>query len=198
MSGTDASGWLLAVPRPHKRTWFALLLLLLSVGAVLGGVPGWRLVFASWMVLSWFLLACVIVSSLLYALGHAIVRAWAAMRIELGQAGWLLLAACVFPAMFELQSWVDLVASRTQLQQEADFAARAGSARFAVSHIHDGGSQGGTVYDPTGEIAKPVSQRSERWHERVAVRFWLDQDCLEIRHLVGPYYHWSSPCAHLL
>jgi len=196
MNAATASRYLLAAPRPRKRTWFALLLL--AAGALLAGVPGWRMVFAAWMVLSWLLLACVIVSSLLYALGHAIERAWAPMRIDLGQAARLLLAACVFPAMFELQSWVDLVASRTQLQQEADFAARAGAARFAVSHIYDGGSQGGTVYDPTGEIAKPVAQRSGRWHDRVAVRFFLDQDCLEIRHLVGPYYHWSSPCAHFL
>lgn len=193
MSGTAASRWLLAVPRPRKRTWFALLLL--AAGAVLAGVPGWRIVFASWMVLSWFLLACVIVSSLLYALGHAIERAWAAMRIELGQAGWLLLAACVFPAMFDLQCWVDLVASRTQLLQEADSAARAGLARFAVSHLYEGAVQDGTVYDPTGEIAKPAAQRSQRWHVHASMSPWLGQDCLEIRHLVGPYYHWSRSCA---
>ena len=74
----------LGVPRPRKRTWFALFLL--AVGAILGGVPGWRMVFASWLVFSWFLLACVIAASLLYALGHAVERAWAPMRVELGQA----------------------------------------------------------------------------------------------------------------
>ena len=72
----------LGMPRPRKRTWFALFLL--AVGAILGGVPGWRMVFASWMVFSWFLLACVVTSSLLYGLGHAVARSWEAMRIDLG------------------------------------------------------------------------------------------------------------------
>ena len=102
----------LGMPRPRKRTWFALFLL--AVGAILGGVPGWRMVFASWMVFSWFLLACVVTSSLLYGLGHAVARSWEAMRIDLGQVAYMLLAAIVFPLMFELPTWVDLAASWSQ------------------------------------------------------------------------------------
>jgi len=30
------------------------------------------------------------------------------------------------------------------------------------------------------------------------MRFWLDKDCMEVRHLVGPYYHWSNPCDRFL
>ena len=100
--------------------------------------------------------------------------------------------------MFELSAWVDLVASRTRLQAEAAEDARLGRARFAASHVYDGGSEGGTVYDPSGEIAKPVEQRSQEWHDSVTVRFWMDKDCVEIRHLVGPCYHWSNPCERFL
>jgi len=185
-----------AMPRPRKRTWFALFLL--AVGAILGGVPGWRMVFASWMVFSWFLLACVVTSSLLYGLGHAVARSWEAMRIDFGQVGYMLLAAIVFPLMFELPAWVDLAASWSDLRTEAAQHARAGETRFAATHIYGRGSEGGTVYDPSGEVAKPVERRSQRWYDGIAVRFWLNQDCVEFRHLVGPYYHWSNPCDRFL
>jgi hypothetical protein len=194
---TPLKPWLVSgVPRPRKRTWFALFLL--AVGAIVGGVPGWRMVFASWMVFSWFLLACTIVSSLLYGVGHALERRWEPMRIDFAQAGYLLLAGAVFPLMFELPAWVDLVASCQRLQEEADVDARGGATRLAASHIYEAGAEGGTVFDPSGEIAKPVDQRSPQWHDGVTMRFWLDKDCLEVKHLVGPFYHWSVPCDRFL
>jgi hypothetical protein len=180
------------IPRPDKRTWFALFLL--SVGAIVGGVPGWQMVFASWMVFSWLLLAGVVLSSLVFACCHAVERAWRAMRVDLGQVVYALLAAALLPTMFALPAWVDLVASYSQLRAVADASARSGSARVAATHVAELEGRGGTAYDPSGEIAKPRDQRSQQWRDSAMATQWLNNDCVEVRHLVGPYWHWSESC----
>jgi len=182
----------LGAPRPDKRTWFALFLL--SVGANVGGVPGWQMVFASWVVFSWLLLAGVVLSSLVFACCHAVERAWSAMRVDLGQVVYALLAAAVLPTMFELAAWVDLVASYSELRTAAEASARAGSARVSATHVFEMQGRGGTAYDPSGEIAKPRDQRSQQWRDSATATQWLNNDCVEVRHLIGAYWHWSESC----
>ena len=179
-------------PRLYKRTWLALLLL--AVGAVVGGVPGCQEWLASWMVLSWFLLAGVVVVSLALALGHAATGLWAEVRVDASQIFYAVLAGAILPAMFALSPWVELVATHDRLEREAAASVRAGGARVSATHVHDLWSDGGTVYDPDGEILKPVQERSERWQHTSPVPYWLDRDCVDVRHLVGAFYRWSNGC----
>lgn len=179
-------------PRLYKRTWLGLLLL--AVGAVVGGVPGWQERLASWMLFSWFLLAGVVVVSLALAIGHAAMGLWAEVRVDAGQIFYAVLAAAIFPAMFALSPWVELVATHDRLEREAAASVRAGGARVSATHVHDLWSDGGTVYDPAGEILKPAQERSEQWQHTTPVPYWLDRDCVEVRHLVGAFYRWSNGC----
>ncbi len=197
MTGSEArpSFVVLGLPRPLKRTWFALFLL--AVGTVVGGVPGFQLLLASWMVFSWFLLGCIVLASAACAIAHAAMDKWRPMRVEAGQIAYMLLAAATFPALFALPKWVDLVESHARLEAQAAAAERMGGVRLALTEVHNQWVHDGTVYDPSGEIMKPPDQRSRRWRDSEPASFWLDRPCIEGEHLVGSYYHWRDTCGRL-
>jgi len=80
---------------------------------------------------------------------------------------------------------------RTTLQELARAPSSNGSRHSVVALEMDGfGSMtSGIAIDPTGEILLPPKKRSSAWRE-AAGETELDEETIEVRHIVGSYYSW--------
>ena len=92
--------------------------------------------------------------------------------------------------------WLQFLFLWHELDQEAS-SQNIGDKGTLVVHPVDGfivvGSHG-FVYDSTGQIAFPISARSEQWRS-VASKTVLASDCdWTARRLFGPYYSYYSSC----
>jgi hypothetical protein len=138
------------------RTLAALFLAL--VAAILGAIPGWKLCFAAWLVLSWLMLAML--------------------------------------PMGLLSMAVEFASAQASLVARADASARAGGPAIAMTPTSDEDwplPTRGFVYDRDGVLRTPPARRPAAWRADPVVAA-LTGECVELRHVVGPYYRWSGGC----
>jgi len=84
---------------------------------------------------------------------------------------------------------VHVIAYSGELQRQIQEALRKGDSP-ALASIEIGGWAGGGYgigYDPTGEVALPVEERSKPW-KVAAEQTFFSVDGVEVRHIVGNYY----------
>ncbi len=176
------------------RTLGALFLAL--VAAILGAMPGWKLCFAVWVVLSWLVLGCVIAGAAGLAILAALARNWAAVR---GEGRQILCVAVLMLAMLPLgllSIGVEFASARASLLARAGASARAGGAAIAMTPTSDEDwpiPTSGFVYDRDGVLATPSALRSAASRDDPVVTA-LTGECVSVRHFFGPYYRWSGRC----
>ncbi len=183
------------VPRGvGKRTLAALFLAL--VAAILGAMPGWKMCFAAWLVFSWTVLGCIVLSSVFLAMFAAMGLDFAALRAEGRQ---ILNVALLMLAMLPL-GWlsvgVEFAQARADLRAQADASARAGGPRLAMTSRSGADwplPASGFIYDADAVLARPTAQRPAAWNDS-PVMAALASECLTATHLVGHWYRWSSGC----
>ena len=176
------------------RTMGALFLTL--VAAILGAIPGWKLCFAAWVVLSWLVLGCVVVGAAGLAVVATVRRNWAAVRAEGRQ---VLCVAVLMLAMLPLgllSIGVEFASARASLLTRADAAVNAGGPAIAMTPTFDEDwpiPTSGFVYDRDGVLAMPPARRPAAWNDDPVVAA-LSGECVSVRHFFGPYYRWSGRC----
>ena len=173
------------------RTLGALFLAL--VAALLGAMPGWKLCFAAWLVLSWLVLGCVIAGAAVLAVAAAVNRNWAAVRVEGRQALCVVVLMLAMPPMGLLSIGVEFASARASLVERADASARAGGPAIAMTPIFSEDwplPTSGFVYDRDGVLATPAARRPVAWSAHPVV-VALTGECVEVRHFFGPYSRWS-------
>jgi len=176
------------------RNWRAgtfIAVFVLAVGVILGSVPGFRSVEFAWQAIGCLVLVLLIVSRLFMVLLHVTRGEWPRLRRDAVQALVLGSSLVLLPCLSRLSDWVQLIQARSALSAQAEAAARSGGLPIAWDGA--GWPASGTLYDRTREIDKPWSQRSAAWRS-TPVGAKLDE-CVSVRHLVGPWYRWSDACA---
>ena len=184
-----------SVPAPiGYRTLGALFLAL--VAAILGAMPGWKLCFAAWLVLSWLLLGCVIAGAAAMAVGAVVRGEWAAMRGEGRQILCVVLLMLAMLPMGLLSIGVEFASAHASLVARADASARAGGLAIAMTPTSDEDwpvPTSGFVYDRDGVLATPPAHRPAAWRGNPVVAS-LTGECVGVRHFFGPYWRWSGTC----
>jgi hypothetical protein len=176
------------------RTLAALFLAL--VAAILGAMPGWKMCFAAWLVLSWLVLSGVLLSSAFLAIAAVVGQDHAALRGEGRQIFNVVLLMLAMVPMGLLSTGVEFAQSRTGLRAQADASARAGGPRLAMTPASDADwpmPTAGFVYDVDGALSRPPSRRPAAWNDS-PVLMALSGECITVTHFVGHYYRWSSGC----
>ena len=183
-----------ATPRPGMggRTLFALFLTL--VAAILGAMPGWKMCFAAWVVLSWLALGCVILGAAAMAIGAALHKDWPALRVEGRQALNVALLMFAMLPLGGLSLGVEFASAHAGLLARADASARAGgpAIAMAVSDV-DCDDNRGFAYDRDGALAMSRARRPAAWNSDPVLAA-LTSEGVAVRHLFGPYYQWSRGC----
>jgi hypothetical protein len=176
------------------RTLGALFLAL--VAALLGAMPGWKLCFAAWLVVSWLVLGCVIAAAAVLAIAAAVNRDWVAVRVEGRQVLCVVVLMLAMPPMGLLSIGVEFASARAGLVERADASARAGGPAIAMTPTASEDwpmPTSGFVYDRDGVLATPPARRPVAW-SRNPVFAGLSGECVNVRHFFGPYYRWSDNC----
>lgn len=176
------------------RTLAALFLAL--VAAILGAMPGWKLCFAAWLVLSWLMLGGVIAGAVVLAIAAVAGRDWAALRAEGRQIVCVAGLMLTMLPMGLLSMAVEFASAHASLVARADASARAGGPAIAMTPTSDEDwplPTRGFVYDRDGVLRTPPARRPAAWRADPVVAA-LTAECVELRHVVGPYYRWSGGC----
>ena len=188
-----------ALPAARRRTigYRTLAALFLAlVAAILGAMPGWKMCFVAWLVLSWGALGCVLLASAWLAMFTAMRLDFAALRADGRQVLNVVLLMLAMLPMGWLSTGVEFAQARASLRAQADASARAGGPRLAMTPISSAdwpmpGS--GFVYDADGALARPPSRRPATWNDS-AVVIALAGECVTVTHLVGAWYRWNNAC----
>ena len=176
------------------RTLGALFLAL--VAAILGAMPGWKLCFAAWLVLSWLILGCVIAGAATLAIAAAVRRDWADLRAEGRQVLCIALLMLAMPPLGLLSIGVEFASAHASLVARADASARAGGPAIAMTPASDEDwpvPTSGFVYDRDGVLATPPTRRPDAWRNDPVLAS-LTGECVGTRHFFGPYWRWSGRC----
>jgi len=188
-------------PTPSRgighRTTAALFMAL--VAAILGAMPGWKICFAAWLVLSWVGLGCVVMSSAFLAMFAAMGLDFAALRAHGRQILNVVLLMLAMLPMGWLSVGVELAQARADLRARADVSARAGGPRLAMTPASNADwpmQTAGFVYDVDGALGRPASRRPAAWNASPVLAA-LTGECVTVTPFVGPYYRWSSDCGGL-
>ena len=186
------------VPAPSRaighRTLAALFLAL--VAAILGAMPGWKMCFAAWLILSWLVLGGVVLSSGLLAIAAVVGQDHAALRAEGRQVFNVVLLMLAMLPMGMLSTAVEFAQSRASLSARADASARAGGPRLAMTPASDADwpmPTSGFVYDVDGALSLPASRRPAAWNANPVLAA-LSGECVTVSHVIGPYYRWRGAC----
>ena len=180
----------------HIHTWRAgtfIALFLLAVGVILGSVPGWGTVEFVWQVVGCLVLVLLILARIVAALVHAVRCEWPRLRGDGVQMLVLAGAIAALTALSRLSDWVEMVHVSSTLRAQADASVRSGGLPMSLAWDGSGWPAAGTLYDRTREVDKPPLLRSPAWRASViGARF---EECISLRHLVGPWYRWSDACS---
>ena len=166
------------------------------VAAILGAMPGWKLCFAAWLVLSWLVLGCVIAGAVALAIAAAVSGEWAAVRAEGRQILCVAVLMLAMRPMGLLSIGVEFASARASLVARADASARAGGPAIAMTPTSDEDwpiPTSGFVYDRDGVMRTPPARRPDAWRSDPVVAALAD-DCVRMRHFFGPYWRWSGNC----
>ena len=176
-----------------SRTRGALFLTL--VAAILGAMPGWKTWFAAWVVLSWLALACVILGAAAMAISAALHKDWPALRVEGRQVLNVAVLMLLMLPLGLLSLGVEFASAHASLLARADASARAGGPAIAMTPTADADwpLNSGFVYDRDGVLSTPPARRPAAWSANPVV-IALGGECVDVRHLVGPYYRWNGGC----
>ena len=176
------------------RTVGALFLAL--VAAILGAMPGWTPCFAAWLVLSWLVLGGVVAAAVAMGTAAALRGHWVAVRVEGRQICNVAVLMLLMLPMGLLSIGVEFASARAGLVARAEASARAGGPAIAMTPAPDEDwpvPASGFVYDRNGVLAQPPARLPADWRANPVVDA-MTRPCIEMRHLVGPYYRWRGGC----
>lgn len=177
---------------PALRRCPATVAIVLAIGAVLGSVPNWSILFFFWLMagLPALLLQSVIALFMLFreldrGRGPAVVRRGWRVATSLAAIPLLVMVG-------DLSDFVEIARLGPLLRADAQQRGGQGGPHLAIVQTGDFFmASWGYLYDDTGEVTKPCGMQSAAWLAAATGRVGDSCD-MSVRHVIGPFYRWGE------
>ena len=178
--------------RRHARHSTILALFVLTVGLILGALPGWETCFAAWAVLGGFILLGTAVGLFWCSVYEAASGHWREALRDLAQIAVMVVATALFWPMHYLSHVVMVAGVYSELKDAAAALPNDGGPRFAWRETNENGyGHDGFAYDSSDEILKPVANQSAAWRRRVDGTLFAGK-CWSAERVTGHFYRWNN------